>query len=79
MPRYRNLGAVPGTTYGNHRPHFHRHLRASRGMVFAVQVYEPTCGLGAILGFFRLTSEGFVGSNPTAPTIFEYLIRRVIT
>ena len=25
----------------------------------------------------HLTSEGFVGSSPTAPTIFEYLIRRV--
>jgi hypothetical protein len=34
--------------------------------------------LGVILISFRLTSEGFVGSNPTAPTIFEYLIRRVI-
>src|SRR5271169_826013 len=34
---------------------------------------------GRDLSLFRLTSEGFVGSNPTAPTIFEYLIWRVIT
>ena len=29
--------------------------------------------LGVFLAVFRLTSEGFVGSSPTAPTFFEYL------
>jgi hypothetical protein len=37
------------------------------------------CGLGAILGLFRLTSEGFVGSNPTAPTIAHQHKRAVWT
>ena len=29
--------------------------------------------LGVFLAVFRLTSEGFVGSNPTAPTKFAQL------
>ena len=29
--------------------------------------------VGVFLAVFRLTSEGFVGSSPTAPTFFEYL------
>ena len=33
---------APGTTCGNHRANYSRHLRASPGMVFAVQVHEPT-------------------------------------
>jgi ribosomal protein S18 acetylase RimI-like enzyme len=32
--------AAPGTTCGNHRAHFPRHLRASPGMVLAVQAHE---------------------------------------
>ena len=35
------------------------------------------CGLGAILILFRLTSEGFVGSNPTAPTRQNNLVTEV--
>lgn len=34
-------GAAPGTTSGNHRAHSSRHLRASPGMVLAVQMHEP--------------------------------------
>jgi hypothetical protein len=34
--------AAPGTTCGNHRAHFPRHLRTSPGMVLAVQAHEPT-------------------------------------
>src|ERR1700722_1165110 len=37
------------------------------------------CGLGAILGLFRLTSEGLVGSNPTAPTMAHQHKRAVWT
>ena len=33
-------GAAPGTTCGNHRADYPRHLRAPSGMVFAVQMHE---------------------------------------
>ena len=39
-------GAAPGTTCGNHRANYPRHLRASPGMVFAVQVNEPAWEAG---------------------------------
>jgi hypothetical protein len=43
MPSYCPISdAAPGTTCGNHRAHFPRHLRTSPGMVFAVQLHELT-------------------------------------
>ena len=35
-------GAAPGTTCGNHRANYPRHHRTPSGMVFAVQMHEPT-------------------------------------
>jgi hypothetical protein len=60
--------AAPGTTYGNHRPHFHRHTRTSPDMVSAVQVHEPTLWAGRYSGLIPPYKRGVTGSNPVAPT-----------
>src|SRR5580658_9038319 len=62
-----------GTTCGNHRAHFPRHPRTSPAMVSAGRVDELTSLAWADpRPCFALQARGFVGSNPTAPTFFEY-------
>ena len=51
-------GAAPGTTCGNHRANYPRHLGASSGTVSAAQMHEWARRPGEILTLFRLTSEG---------------------
>jgi len=74
MPSYRPIsGAAPGTTCGNHRPHFPRHLETSRGMVFAGQAHEPALWAGRYSGPFSPYKREAGGSNPPAPTKFLQL------
>jgi hypothetical protein len=69
MPRYRAISdAAPGTTCGNHRANLPRHLGASPGMVFAVQMHEPTRKAGRNPHRIPPYKRGVTGSNPVAPT-----------
>jgi hypothetical protein len=68
------LDVAPGTTCGNHRADFPRHPGASQGMVSAGQAHEADSLSWTFLwAVFALQARGFVGSNPTVPTFFEYL------
>jgi len=60
VPSHRAISdATPGTTCGNHRANFPRHLRTSPGMVFAVQLYELTPRAGTrSLPLFALQARG---------------------
>jgi hypothetical protein len=60
--------AAPGTTCGNHRAHFPRHLRTFPGIVFAVQLHELIAGAGAQSFPNPPYKRGATGSNPVAPT-----------
>jgi hypothetical protein len=66
-------GAAPGTTCGNHRANYPRHLRASSGMVFAVQMHEQTRKAGCNPYLIPPYKRGVTGSNPVAPTKFVQL------
>ncbi len=66
-------GAAPGTTCGNHRANYPRHLRASSGMVFAVQMHELTRKAGRNPYLIPPYKRGGAGSNPAAPTKFLQL------
>ncbi len=66
-------GAAPGTTCGNHRANYPRHLRASSGMIFAVQMHEPTRKAGRNPYLIPPYKRGVTGSNPVAPTEFLQL------
>jgi hypothetical protein len=65
--------AAPGTICGNHRAHSPRHLRASPGMVFALQLHEliPKAGTRSLP--YSAYKRGVTGSNPVAPTKFLQL------
>jgi len=65
--------AAPGTTCGNHRANYPRHLRAPSGMVFAVQMHEPTRKAGRNPERVPPYKRGGAGSNPAAPTKFLQL------
>ena len=74
MPSYRPISdAAPGTTCGNHRAHFPRHLRTFPGIVFAVQLHELIAMAGARSFPFSPYKRGGGGSNPPAPTKFLQL------
>ena len=62
--------AAPGTTSGNHRAHFPRHLRTSPGMVLAVRVHEPPLKAEHDSDLIPPYKRGVTGSNPVAPTRF---------
>jgi hypothetical protein len=77
---------APGTTCGNHRAHFPRHLRTSPGMVFAVRVHEPPLKAEHDPELISSYKRRAGGSNPPAPTkflqlggIFETLIGDPVT
>ena len=63
-------GAAPGTTCGNHRANYPRHLRAHSGMIFAVQMREPTRKAGRNSYLIPSYKREAGGSNPPAPTKF---------
>jgi len=65
--------AAPGTTCGNHRANFPRHLRASPGIVFAVQLHELIAIAGVRSFPISPYKRGVTGSNPVAPTRFPQL------
>jgi hypothetical protein len=65
--------AAPGTTCGNHRANNLRHLRASPGMVFSVQMHEPARKAGRNPYLIPPYKRGAGGSNPPAPTKFLQL------
>ena len=67
----RGQQTVPGTTCGNHRANYPRHLRASPGMVFAVQMHEPNRKAGCNPYLIPPYKRGATGSNPVAPTRAE--------
>ena len=66
-------GAAPGTTCGNHRANYPRHLRASSGMVFAVQMHERARKAGRNPYLIPPYKRGGTGSNPVAPTRYSQL------
>jgi len=63
FPSYAELSrspiAAPGTTSGNHRAHFPRHLRTSPGIVLAVQLDGLTLRAGMrSCAYFALQARG---------------------
>ena len=58
---------------GNHRANYPRHPGTSQGMVFAVQVHEPTRRAGRNRYRIPPYKRGVTGSNPVAPTRFVQL------
>jgi hypothetical protein len=72
-PQARGQQTAPGTTCGNHRANYPRHPGTSQGMVFAVQVHEPTRRAGRNRCRIPPYKRGVTGSNPVAPTRFLQL------
>jgi hypothetical protein len=70
-------GAAPGTTCGNHRADFPRHLRASPGTVFAVQLHELIAIAGARSFPIPPYKRGVRRFETYCAHNFEHLIRRV--
>ena len=64
MPGCRDFRCCSGTTCGNHRANYPRHLGASSGMVFAVQIDEPTRKAGRNPYPVPPYERGITSSNP---------------
>jgi hypothetical protein len=68
--------AAPGTTCGNHHANSPGHLRASPGMVFAVQLYELTPRAGTrSLPIFALQARGRWFEPSCAHQVRPYISR----
>ena len=69
----RGQQTAPGTTCGNHRANSPRHLRASPGMVFAVQMHEPGRRAGRIPCRIPPYKRGVRRFKSYCAHFFEYL------
>ena len=73
MPGCRDFRCWAGNHLRNHRANYPRHPGASSGMVFAVQMHEPTRKAGRNPYPVSPYKRGVTGSNPVAPTKFLQL------